>query len=61
MPSVGVSRILNFESFPIEFSPSISHLEESFDTPISPDIVKWLDPVTSQWQVLILLEIEWLP
>jgi hypothetical protein len=44
IPSVGVSRSLNFGSFPIEFSPSRPHLEERFDTPVSPEIVKWFRP-----------------
>jgi hypothetical protein len=44
IPSVGVSRSLNFGSFPVEFSPSRPHLEESFDTPVSPEIVKWFRP-----------------
>jgi hypothetical protein len=44
IPYVGVSRSLNFRSFPVEFSPYRPHLEESFDTPISPEIVKWFKP-----------------
>jgi hypothetical protein len=45
IPSIGVSRLLDFESFPIELPPSRLHLEgESFQTPISHDIVKWFRP-----------------
>jgi hypothetical protein len=44
IPSIGVSRSLNFRSFPIEFSPSRPHLEENFDTHVSPEIVKWFKP-----------------
>jgi hypothetical protein len=45
LPSIGVSRSLDFETFPVEFSPLSPHLEEeSFETPISPDIVKWFRP-----------------
>jgi ribonuclease HI len=45
IPSVGVSRSLDFEIFPVELPPSSLHLEgESFDTPVSPDIVKWFRP-----------------
>jgi hypothetical protein len=45
IPYVGVSRSLYFEIFPDEFSPSRPHLEEeSFDTLISLDIVKWFRP-----------------
>jgi hypothetical protein len=45
IPSIGVSIILYFEIFPIEFSPSGLHLEgEIFDTPVSPYIVKWFRP-----------------
>jgi hypothetical protein len=42
--SVGVSRSLNFKSFLIEFSPSRPHLEEIFNTPVSPKIVKLSRP-----------------
>jgi hypothetical protein len=38
----GVSRNLNFGSFPTDFSPPILGLEgERFDTHFSPDVVKW--------------------
>jgi hypothetical protein len=38
----GVSRNLIFGSFPTDSSPSILGLEgESFDTPFSPEVVKW--------------------
>jgi hypothetical protein len=50
IPSVGVSRILNFGSFPVDFSPLSHALEgESFDTPVSPKVVKWLRPRTSKY------------
>jgi hypothetical protein len=40
--TAGVSRNLNFGSFPADFSPPILGLEgESFDTPFSPEVVKW--------------------
>jgi hypothetical protein len=42
--SIGFFRILNFGSFPLEFSPSRPHLEEIFDTPVSPKIVMWFKP-----------------
>jgi len=44
LPSAAISRSLNFGSFAIEFSPSIYHLEEIFDTHVSPDILKWFRP-----------------
>jgi hypothetical protein len=44
IPSVQVSRSLNFGIFPVELSPSRTHLEEIFDTPIFPKIVKWFIP-----------------
>jgi hypothetical protein len=45
--TVGVSRNLNFGSFPADFSPPILGLEgESFDTPFSPEVVKWFRPRT---------------
>jgi hypothetical protein len=38
----GFSRNLSFGSFPIDFSPPILGLEgERFDTPFSPEVVKW--------------------
>jgi hypothetical protein len=41
----GVSRNMNFGSFPIDFSPPILGLEgEIFDTPISPDVLQWFRP-----------------
>jgi hypothetical protein len=40
--AVGVSRILNFGSFPVDFSPpSLGIQGEIFDTPFSPEVVKW--------------------
>jgi hypothetical protein len=40
MPSVGVSRILEFEIFPFERPPSSINLKgESFETPFFPYIV----------------------
>jgi hypothetical protein len=48
IPSVGVSRSLNFGSVPVEFSPSRPHLEEIFDTPVSPEIVRWFRPRSSE-------------
>jgi hypothetical protein len=40
--TAGVSRNLSFGSFPADFSPPILGLEgESFDTPFSPEVVKW--------------------
>jgi hypothetical protein len=45
IPSVGVSRSLNFEIFHVELPPSSVHLEgESFETHVSTDIVKWFRP-----------------
>jgi hypothetical protein len=45
LPSTEVSKSLNFESFPVEFSPFSPHLEEeNFETPVSLDIVKWFRP-----------------
>jgi hypothetical protein len=45
IPSVGVSRSLDFESFPVELPPSSLHLEgECFETLVSPDIVNWFRP-----------------
>jgi hypothetical protein len=39
--TTGVSRNLNFGSFPIDLSPPILGLEgEIFDTPFSPEVVK---------------------
>jgi hypothetical protein len=41
LPSVEVSRSLDFENFPIEYSSFIPQFkEESFETLVSPDIVK---------------------
>jgi hypothetical protein len=38
----GVSRNLSFGSFPVDFAPPILGLEgEIFDTPFSPEVVKW--------------------
>jgi hypothetical protein len=43
--SVGVSRALNFGSFPVVFSsPGLGLEGESFDTPVSPEVVPWLRP-----------------
>jgi hypothetical protein len=40
IPSVGVSRNLNFGSFPVDFSPHSLRLEgEIFDTPVSLEFV----------------------
>jgi hypothetical protein len=48
--TVGVSRNLNFGSFPVDFSPPILGLEgERFDTPISPKFVKWFRPKTLEY------------
>jgi hypothetical protein len=44
LPFVGVFKSLNFGSFPIEFSPSRTHLEEIFYSHVSPDIIKWFRP-----------------
>jgi hypothetical protein len=45
IPSTGVYRSLDFESFPVGIPPSSLRLEgESFETPVSPDIVKWFRP-----------------
>jgi hypothetical protein len=45
IPSVGFSRSLYFEIFPARLPPSRIHLEgESFETLVSPDIVKWFRP-----------------
>jgi hypothetical protein len=47
-PFFGVSRILNFGSFPIDLSPPSIGLEgESVDTPISPKVVQCFRPRTS--------------
>jgi hypothetical protein len=44
---VGVSRALNFGSFPVDFSsPGLGLEGESFDTPISPEVVPWPRPRT---------------
>ena len=49
IPSVGVSKNLNFESLPTVFSPPSLGLEgERFDTPISPEFVPWFKPNTSK-------------
>jgi hypothetical protein len=50
IPSVGVSRTLNFGSVPVEFSPPGFGLEgESLVTPISPEVVPWSRPQTSEY------------
>jgi hypothetical protein len=42
LPSTEVSRSLDFENFPVEYSSFIPQVkEESFETLVSPDIVKW--------------------
>jgi hypothetical protein len=49
IPSAGVSRNLNFGSVPVEFSPPGLGFEgEIFVTPISPDVVAWSRPRTSE-------------
>jgi hypothetical protein len=48
IPSVGVSRTLNFGSVPVEFSPPGLGLEgEILVTPLSPEILPWFRPNTS--------------
>jgi hypothetical protein len=50
LPSVGVSRSLKFGSVPAEFSPPGLGLEgESLVTPLSPEIVPWFRPITSEY------------
>jgi hypothetical protein len=45
IPTAGVSKSLYFEIFPFEIPPSSIYLErESFETPVSPNIVKWFRP-----------------
>jgi hypothetical protein len=45
IPFARVSRSLDFESFHVELPPSSIHFEgESFETLVSPDIVKWFRP-----------------
>jgi hypothetical protein len=49
IPSVGVSRTLNFGSVPVEFSPPGLGLEgEILVTPLSPEVVSWFKPCTSE-------------
>jgi hypothetical protein len=49
LPSVGVSRSLKFGSVPAEFSPPGLGLEgESLVTPLSPEVVPWFRPSTSE-------------
>jgi len=49
-PFVGVSRILNFGSVPVEFSPPGLGLEgEILVTPLSPEVVPWFRPRTSEY------------
>jgi hypothetical protein len=49
IPSVGVSRTLNFGSVPVEFSPPGLGLEgETLVTPLSPEIVPWFRPSASE-------------
>jgi hypothetical protein len=50
IPSVGVSRSLNFGSVPVEFSPPGLGLEgEILVTPLSPEVVPWFRPNTSEY------------
>jgi hypothetical protein len=50
IPSVGVSRTLNFGSVPVEFSPHGLGLEgEILVTPFSPEVVPWSRPRTSEY------------
>jgi hypothetical protein len=50
IPSVGVSRTLNFGSVPVEFSPPGLGLEgESLVTPLSPEIIPWFRPNASEY------------
>jgi len=49
IPSVGVSRTLNFGSVPVDFSPPYLGLEgEIIVTPLSPEIVLWFRPSASR-------------
>jgi hypothetical protein len=45
IPSVGVSRNLNFGIFPVVFTPPSLGLE-SFDTPVSHEVAQWSRPRT---------------
>jgi hypothetical protein len=50
IPSIGVSGSLNFGSVPVDFSPPGLGLEgETFVTPISPEVVPWFRPRTSEY------------
>jgi hypothetical protein len=50
IPSVGVSRTLNFGSVPAEFSsPGLGLEGESLVTPLSPEIVPWFRPSASEY------------
>jgi hypothetical protein len=50
IPSVGVSRTLNFGSVPVEFSPPGLGLEgEILVTPLSPETVPWSRPRTTKF------------
>jgi hypothetical protein len=60
IPSVGVSRNLNFGSFPVDFSPPSLGLEgEIFDTPVSPEVVHGLNP--GPWNIFPLWALPLLP
>jgi hypothetical protein len=49
IPSAGVSRTLNFGSVPVEFSPPGLGLEgEILVTPLSPEVVPWHRPKTTE-------------
>jgi hypothetical protein len=63
IPSVGVSRTLNFGSVPVEFSPPGLGLEgETIVTPLSPEVVPWFRPSASEyfptWALPLLLLLE---
>jgi hypothetical protein len=50
IPSVGVSQSLKFGSVPVEFSPPGLDLEgEILVTPLSPEVVPWSRPQTSEY------------
>jgi hypothetical protein len=50
IPSVGVSRTLNFGSVPVDFStPGLGLEGETLVTPLSPEIVPWFRPNGSKY------------
>jgi hypothetical protein len=50
LPSIGVSRSLNFRSVPARFSPpSPKLIGETLVTPLSPEVVPWFRPNASEY------------